>query len=418
MFNQFLKSADSVISEAKQSAHVIQEEYFPIYDVIEQYVKDNNLILSNAEMLIKKEKTTLRSYIIYGDYIFGHANALANLIAAINIYVLLFTTTKNEDFTIVVDGNRIVQLFNIPKRFIHVIKPVKIGASNILLYPPEFELIEIYHQLYLPNYYSDREKLELWERELRLQLSNRRGIIGRGESKTTKFSKPTNLLMDNKIIINWLKNRNDYVLIGTNAINTLLNDSRYCQKIQLIVADNISLFINELSNLIAQHTGHTPTYKSHQTHLPTEPRLTKTVLSINIPASKHSPSRNMHLVDIFNAASYELIPYTVYANINIGYPNVLKMFTLIDLWFLRILSALGFVTKNSLEKGVGINLRLLDKTDEISLSMFGRELYLGVYSDIKRYKQKQGSANVFYPYNPEQCRYQKGTYRVISHGKK
>ena len=60
MFVQYLKTFDDVISKAKKSKHVIQSDYFPIYEAVESYVKENNLILSNVETLIKKEKTTFR----------------------------------------------------------------------------------------------------------------------------------------------------------------------------------------------------------------------------------------------------------------------------------------------------------------------------------------------------------------------
>ena len=61
MFTQYIETFDKVIEEAKKSEHIIQSSYFPIYKAIEDYVRDNKLILSNVETLIKKEKSTFRT---------------------------------------------------------------------------------------------------------------------------------------------------------------------------------------------------------------------------------------------------------------------------------------------------------------------------------------------------------------------
>lgn len=412
MFVQYLKTIDDVITKAKKSKHVIRKDFFPIYTAVEKYVKDNNLILSNMETLIKKEKTTFRSYTIFGNNIFHHANNIANMIAKITVYVLMYTNKKNEDFSITVNGTRFIQLFNIQNRLRKVIAPVTVGG--ILMYPPEFELIDLYHKLYLPNYADEWEKLQELEVDIKKQMYSRRKILGgyHNKHKHQQNNKYKRTFVDNKIILNWLKERDDYVLVGVNAINILNGYNTYCQKVQILTSCPVEKIVSEFNNLIFQYIGVHVVHKSHNANISFEPRLQKTVVSVIIPGLKHG-KRTIHLMDIFNSPLYELVPYTTYSDLNIGYSNVLRMFILVDLWFLRILFAVNLINDRVLKQSVDAIFENLSNVDKISMSKYSIELYLGTYVDLIRYKHKQSLQNTFYPYNPEQTRYQKGVFRNI-----
>lgn len=412
MFVQFLKTFDDVVVKAKKSKHVIQKDFFPIYDTVEKYVKDNNLILSNVETLIKKEKTAFRSYTIFGDNIFCHANNLANEIAKITVYVLMYTNRKDEDFSITVKGTRFIQLFNVKNSMRKVISPVIVG--DILMYPPEFELIELYHKLYLPNYADEWDKLQELEVDISKQMYDRRKIIGgyHNKHKHQQNQKHKGKFVDNKIILNWLKGRSDYLIVGINAINILNDSDTYYQKVQILTSCPIEKILNEFSNLIFQYIGFRVTHKNHNSNISFEPRLQKTVISVTIPDPKQG-NRTIHLMDVFNSPHYELVPYTTYRDLNIGYPNVLRMFMLVDMWFLRILFALNLINERSLKQSVDIIFENISNVDNISPSKYSSELYLGTHVDLIRYKQKQSLQNTFYPYSPEQVRYQKGNFRNI-----
>jgi hypothetical protein len=415
MFVQYLKTFDDIIEKAKKSKHIIRKDFFHIYDVVEKYVKDNNLILSSVETLIKKEKTTFRSYIIFGDNIFRHANNLANIIAKITVYVLMYTNKKNENFSITMNGTSFIQLFNIQNRMRKVIVPVTVGG--VLMYPPEFELIELYHKLYLPNYADEWDKLQKLEVDIRKQTYDRRKILGgyHNKHKHKQNQKDKRTFVDNKIILKWLKGRNDYMLVGVNAINILNDSDTYYQKVQILTSCPSEKIVSEFSNLIFQYIGFRVTHKIHNANMSFEPRLQKTVVSVTIPDPKRG-KRTIHLMDIFNSPQYELVPYTTYRDLNIGYSNVLRMFMLVDMWFLRILSALNLINERALKQSVDIVFENLSNVDKISLSKYSVELYLGTYVDLMRYKKKQSLQNTFYPYNPEQTRYQKGNFRNIGGG--
>jgi hypothetical protein len=417
MFSQFLNQVDGVISEAKASRHIIKESFGEVYDAIESYVKDNNLILSSPEALIKQEKTTFSKFTIYGDNIFRHANNLANIIAAINIYVLMYTNVKNEDFTISVDGGALVQLYNVRRNLLPTINPVKIGGIN--MYPYELELIGIYNKLYSPEFADDWDKLDDWERKMFKHICERRQILGgkrrrrsgsarRSAASRDESGRSTNAF-DGAVVFNWLKGRDDYILVGVNAVNILTDSPPDHPKIQAITA-NCS-FVNEVSNLIKQATGITPRTKTNKTNIPTEPRSSKTTISIAVPNGR-GKQRTVHIMDVFNAATYELVPFSTYNDLQVGHKNVLKMYFLVDLWFYRILFSLNFIKETVLKKNVAACFHNLEKIEGVPQDILGRE-YLGIHSDIVRYKKKIGTQNVFYPYNPEQHRYIKGKYREI-----
>jgi len=124
-------------------------------------------------------------------------------------------------------------------------------------------------------------------------------------------------------------------------------------------------------------------------------------------------NKSICLLDVFNSAQYELVPYTVYKDMNIGYPNVLNMFMLIDMWFLRFLSTINIINVATLNQYISTTFNNLADIDKIKLSRYSKEQYLGTYVNLLRYKHKKSLNNDYFPYNPEQHRYQKGQYRII-----
>jgi hypothetical protein len=411
MFNSFLTKLDGVLLDAKTSPHVVQSQYFPIYNIIEKYVKEHSLILSNAETLIKKEKTSLRSFVIYGNKIFKHANNISNQIAELTPYVLLYTNKKNEDFSLTINGTPVIQFFNVHTKIINAIQPVRI--DGISMYPPELELISVYHKLYNPAHFDEWDKYHGLELDLRALLIARKSTIGgrlSNENSVNKSSPMHNI--GNDLILTWIRSRIDCVLIGTVAVNIMMDEPHGDNKIQVITNTQLSKIAAEFGNLIFQYSGHRTTEKTHNINISADPRLQKTTITVTI--NHRGKKQCVHLIDIFNTAAYELVPYTTYNDIDIAYPAVLRMYQLVDLWSLRILFVLNFLNENSLKHKINDIFRQLVRIDKIKPSNYVREVYLGTNLDVVRFKKIQGTANVFYPYNPEQYRYLKGTYRKVT----
>lgn len=400
MFNQFLQIADNVINNAKNSTHVVAKGLLPIHSIIEQYIKEHGLILSNVDVLLEEKNNNASSYTIYGDNIFRHANNLANIIATHTIFVLLFTNDKNKDFTITVNGIPLIQLYNIMPRIRKIVFPITV--RGMFMYPPEFELLEVYRKLYLPNFASEWEAYNKIRIKLEKLLTDRTTIIG-GERNKKKHR-----LFDANIILNWLRGRRDYVLIGDNSINVLLDKKKDKYKVQ-IISNSVDKFIAELENFIIQYTGFEPTINTHNANIPEEPRITKTVVSVNLKIN--GKQKIVHILDVFNNAEYELIPFTTYRGLSIAYPNVIKHFQLLNVWYLRTLKAFGKI--HNIKHLINRIIDNISIINTIPNKLFTTEEYIGINYDVKLYKKIQGTGNEFYPYNPEQHRYLKGCYRKV-----
>ena len=87
----------------------------------------------------------------------------------------------------------LTMIFNVNKKIMASIKPVNIGGIN--MYPSEFELIEIYHKLYSPNYASEWSKLKEWEQKLVKLMYSRKKIMG-----GYKSNKTPSVIINNNII--------------------------------------------------------------------------------------------------------------------------------------------------------------------------------------------------------------------------
>ena len=113
MFNDFLNNLPQLITEAKLSKYV-QEDKKEIFNFIYDYIKKNNLIVSNIHMFSNTKPNNL---ILYGHNVLFHANNLANEISKINIYTKLYTIIKNEEFSITLEGTLILYFYNLCAAF-------------------------------------------------------------------------------------------------------------------------------------------------------------------------------------------------------------------------------------------------------------------------------------------------------------
>ena len=394
MFTQYIKNIDALYEEAKKSKHVIYKDFFPIYNIIEKYVKKHKLIVINKEILIGEKKKGLSSYILYGTNIFKHANDMANKLAQHTISVRLYTNIKNEDFTIVVNNSRMLQFYNIHKQVCSIINPVEV--SGFLMYPPEFELIDVYHTLYNPNKARDWEKFHQLEIKIYEQLKKRKKILGGGEKKIYP-----------KTVINWLRNKKNCILIDINAIKIIENKEDYKNQFQVIADD---VFVQEFTSFIFQFTGRETNIKKYSRIIQTDGMLEKKSIYIKFPKG------NLKIMDVWNSTKYELVPYRTIKNIRIAADNVILRFLFLKIWNIRSLKYLKILNKKTFDDILEITLTYIDqirgnrnpkKMDVSKLS------YMGVFIDPIISKQKKALSNDFYPYIPAQYKLKNNFFRSI-----
>ena len=181
MFHRYTEEhLGDVKCDAKQSHHIVQYDNIPIFEEILSYCKSNNLLLSNIKSMVTppdkmkgpgaynsdvlKEYmmnvNPMTSFVVYGSYIFKHANDLANLLAKNHTpFVELFTTIPNRIFNMKIKGMaRVILFIDIKKNNMSMV-----NAVNGKWLPPNLELINIYRKLYSPEYYGDRDELNEYE---------------------------------------------------------------------------------------------------------------------------------------------------------------------------------------------------------------------------------------------------------------
>lgn len=389
MFSSCIKNINSLYDKARSSKHVIYDDFFVLYEIIDNYVKENNIIVSNKELLAGEEKKGISSYILYSSNIFAHANKLSNILSEHTIYVKLFTNVKNEDFIIIVNNYRLIQLYNITKKLELIINPLVI--NEFLIYPPEFELMQIYHDLYNPSKASEWEKTQELEIKIYEKFIKRKTIIG-GKKKVKQLYP--------KHILNWLMNKKNCILIGINGINLINSTENYKSQFQIIANE---VFIQEFSTFIFQITGRETNVKKYSNLIQNDKLLVKHSIYIKFPQG------NLKIMNVWNSIEYELVPYKTIKNIRVGSNNVILRFLLVNIWNTRILDFLNKKKSTSLLNEI-INYVNLIRGEKIKLNKYS---YMGTYIDPIREKQKKSITNTFYPYVPKKYKLKHGKYRDV-----
>ena len=115
---------------------------------------------------------------------------------------------------------------------------------------------------------------------------------------------------------------------------------------------------------------------------------------------------------IYNSATYELVPYTVYDDTNIAHVSVICMYMLLDAWHIRELYSTARIDKKIMESVLLYVFKSVTTIRALPIENFTQEIYLGMYSNIVKYRMTQKN-NIYPPYTPEKYRYNNGAYRTI-----
>lgn len=378
-----------MIEEAATSPHINRMEN--VRAAIENYISTAGLILSNPYTLANKQHVSDDVYVVYGDNIAYHANELANHIAKINIYTMLTTVERDRDMYITVDGGMVAQFYGVRNNLRNAILPIKRADTQIQLYPPEFELITIYHKLYDPTYNSKWESLLELESAIVPMLGKRAIEWSGGAADVIAPSK----------IINWIAARDDYVFATAPRRNA---------KLQLIVESDVEKFIGEFRNFVSQLRRDAKfAYKRHESNFASEPRFTKWTVSIS----------GTIIMDIFNNTQYELIPYVMQSQpggpqIRVGHRAVQCMFLLMEVWFLRILAALGFLNLAAMRRIIDDIMQAFRGVNNREWPPLHESLWAGTYFSFDIYTRKKKSRSGVAPFLPEAYRHSHGDYRHLT----
>jgi hypothetical protein len=395
MFQELLEThIDALIDNAKKSHHAQLHVYDIIYKHIQAFVNKHPLVISS------NPNEDLYSFKIYGAYIFEYANMLANELAQFTSYVRLNTDVRNKEFTIIVDGVRMVYMHNMEPNFMKIMTSA-INANKSTL-SPEVELIDIYHRIYSPNVCSARSILIQHESILWKSFNDaRQTIITRpvikGGSEHTD------------VVLEWLKGRSGCVVIGDAAVALLSNGTKHHSNTVQFIAANPKHAIDQLKKYMQEFIGLSVSVKKYDMNMPDDYRIRKFVLSSNVNGITY------YIANIFNSAFYELIPFTSIATFNVATFPVILRFMFADIWFLRVLRFFNMITQKRYVSNMNVLYSNIDIMrsgwlDDIKQVQNCFPMYIGTYISESTSKKKSGTV---FPYYPAKCKIDTGEYRLI-----
>lgn len=388
MFSELLNTdyIDNLKEKAKKDKIKKDRDKFQNFlKDVEIFISENNLLISDIDMLLNKEILYKESYTIYCDNPFRYANNLVNILSEKrekskkNKTLVLKTMIAHRRLSIAYENRNLVFINSISTHGIlqnninKIINPIEANGfysnKKILLIPYEIELIDIYRSLYNPEMNSEWIELVASEKNLIKEVDKR--------IKQKIFTGGENIDIDSikKIIMFHLLDNTNYVLIGEWAISLIefgITGGKFKgsqEKIQIISQQPIEIVFDEFKKNIESIFNNNPfeiTYKEHELFIPKDYRIRRYTVYIQTTCNNENscPVKQKNIMDIFTNATYELIPWILSnrfsqkknkeypKNIKLGNPFVLLRFLLIDLWILRIIYNRNLITKNIIEKKI------------------------------------------------------------------
>ena len=402
MFSNLLKTDFfQIVSEVAQQT-IIKEDrsrYKAIFDETRKIIADDPIIiLSNIPLILNnkdtKEPIVETSMVIYTTHTRRTTTMIANAIHKnIDKFVQMRSIIPNEEYEIMYDMRGLIKLYHI-ERYKNISIPALFNAikiNDIYYFPPEIELMDIYHKLYSPKYYDEWESL-LIQKKL---LSNLCSIKGGTTTKCNPCKEKRKLDINNikLLMLNFLDNEN-YVLIGKWAhklIHSQKDNLENNENIQIISENDIEHDYKNIVNYLSSYTNYGIYYKKEKMYIPKDNRIYKYTLFIKYPtftsiAGKHSRGIDKQFMDIYNCGEFELIPYIpkTYNNISLRVGNlfVQMRFLLIDMWLYRLLNYLKIIDEKLFTEKCSYVYSTIKSIKKI-LPIDFKNKYMGIVYDEK-----------------------------------
>lgn len=482
LYEDLLANSNFITITKKAAKHYIinkPESYTAQLDkTIYEYIKNNIVFISKSKKLIGNEEVDeelepFEVFELYCENPYKHAIMLTNKIHEnVGKWVRMETKITHTEFIIQYAFRDIAKIYSLTgivgKKNINTeqyINPILIEKIRYL--PPEIELIDIYHRLYLPN--NAEEWIPLLELETKLyqMVKNRtiqnilsaekEGGEGKGGSAacnttTCKQHRRIDIALIRTVIFQHFIKSN-FILIGGWAkaaiiYNKLIKEDNLSistnifnvhEKLQIISSADIKTDIAALSAFLKRYTDFEISYHEHNMYIPKDFRIRRFTVRIHYPTT--SGIKEKPLMDIFNAASYELIPYkqinipeisinththapqnktkhtSNFNSFKIGNIYVLLRFAMIDLLIIKMIAHRGKITAvaaaQHLENIMNIISDIKQNKYEWIKTAFTTEYY-GIDINYAIYKKLEDlkKENMHRPYIPELALKQK-TYKII-----
>jgi hypothetical protein len=278
-------------------------------------------------------------------------------------YTAVVTKVTDYFMSILVDGRPLFNVTALPQfrgiRAADLIAPCRRPAQfakskdgaplRLLCVSPEVQLISVYGALCNPanaGDWGDHLMTEAALRALFVQDARPR-LPGKGSTTHRAPARICNRLL--RDLLNKFAAGPSRVLVGSAAISLLLEEKTPTEgQLQVITAGRLESEAEEIVAL-AKASGAEVSWKIDDVKVPTEPRLQRLSLSV-VVGGRREP-----IIEVYNAAEFDLVPYTTLGansrlgpeapprTLKIGTPFVLMRYQLISLWTIQVLSRMGAV---------------------------------------------------------------------------
>lgn len=357
---------DEWLSELIDKSKIfIQKEYKkknePLYQFIFDYIKlqKQELLISNLDLLlygsIQDYNKIIEIYTLEPNIV---ADDLFKKLCGKHKYYAMRIESFDNYYSIEYETLQFIRILKINQykdiSLLNFILPVKI--ESIYIFPPILELIDLYKNLYNPEYIDDwgdiivniKKIKTLTDKNITDTIKSKKG--GDNEKNISKCSnckeERSKLIGQIKeIIIDFVKTFNDYIFVHDI-------DYEVKKKIKLISKNNIQVDFERLNNYLDKifNKEITIIYKKKNLFIGKDLRIIKYTFYIEMSKYGNKWSKiSKPFLDLFNNASYELIPYVIDDNtkLKIAHPWVQIRFYYIEIWNILAAAKLNIIDKDS-----------------------------------------------------------------------
>jgi len=355
-----------------------------IYNAIEEFIYENksHIIVAGKRSLQKflklPEDFMYEVYCINAlKYALDIANRLSDILSG-EYLIGLDTIIYSNRFVLKVNNRPYLRIDNLRKvQSIEVFSPIIIDRLYVI--PPMLQLIQIYAIMY------DITKYEDWDTYSDMLKAIQTITGGNVKSELDKFKE------------NFVKGNDDIILIGDIAGGVLYSGNYDC--IDMISPLKPDFIMKELQKYRHEKLE----YVENDPQLFSDYRLRKYII--------RAGTGGKIIANIYNSATYEIIPYFKHNRYNVANKYVLLRFNLIEIWALQVLLAKGNIEMEFFKRKLAFRkvqydnfMRLEDK----------KEFFIGEYRDEVLDTKLSKKEKRFTPtYHPQIYMKLTGKYRTM-----
>ena len=402
IYDKLLKSEwyNSLTMETDKVINATYEKYKPYYEEILKFIKQNEYIISNLELLLGNDillDKPLQIFVL--DPVNVSSTLFRQLCNKFGKEFSMRTEIPEKHYSIDHITKHYIRISYINqfknKSLIEYLTPVKI--KDFLVLPPILELIDIYKNIYNPEYAEewasmiDKVKIikKITDNNIRQSIIDFKG----GKEDVSDRKKTEEILRSlKKILLQFLKEYTDYILI-----NRYDNDTKNI----LILSQNAILTdLDRINRYLAkQDSDYTIIYKKKNLFIGKDMRISKYTIYVVFAPTNEFVNNQRPLLDIYNNLEYELVPYYKDANgLRIAHDWVTIRFYYIEIWNILAAYQLEMLTYDKFAKYTN---NIFQQIDEMKINWSEPPTeYMGIYiNEFQAFKQvmiKQGKNTRIY----------------------